>query len=442
LLTRTSALTLSRTAVLTVLFVMAWERAWRLPGVRIPPEPFFYLGRTIRVAEVVAVLAAASFVLAGPPIRYWPRRGALRVFAVSALALVSLAALSSFWALYPALTAIRVVHLAIWAAFALVVAGAQLPPRRMATAFVLGLLAHAATGLGQMITQKYLGLTALGELPIRNAAPWSTIAVGASSLLRAHGLSPNPNVLAGHLAIGLILCWGLGVGRRAAHRWFVVVVWALLFATLLFTFSRSGLLAAVVGIAVASVWLARVHALARPVAALGYPLAIVATIGLVVFAAVFHHYLQDRLWSIWALLGPYGATDRRGLIDAAALLLASHPLGGVGAGNFSAATRTVTPGGVALDSVHNVPLLIVSELGLAGLILVGAMVAAVLVVSYRRWRERSAELWQGLVAGSLAALAVVGMLDHYLWSVPQGGLLGAWLVGWCLADEQRGTPAG
>jgi O-antigen ligase len=102
----------------------------------------------------------------------------------------------------------------------------------------------------------------------------------------------------------------------------------------------------------------------------------------------------------------------------------------------------VTPGGVALDSVHNVPLLIVSELGLAGLILVGAMVAAVLVVSYRRWRERSAELWQGLVAGSLAALAVVGMLDHYLWSVPQGGLLGAWLVGWCLADEQRGTPAG
>jgi O-antigen ligase len=400
-----------------------------------------YLGRSIRLAEVVAVLAVVSFGLAGPPIRPWLYRNALGIFAASAAALVVLCALSSFWAIYPGLAVVRAAHVVLWAAFALVVAGAQLPPHRMAIAFVLGLLVHAATGLSQIIAQKHLGLTVLGELPIRNQAPWSTVADGASSFLRAHGLSPHPNVLAGHLAIGLILCWGLGVGRRGAHRGFIVVAWALLFATLLFTFSRAGLLAAVVGIAVAAVWLGRGRAPARSIAALGYPLTIVATVALVVFAVVFHRYLHDRLLSIGALVGPYAAVDRRGLIDAAVALIANHTLGGVGAGNFSAATRTVTPGGVALDSVHNVPLLIGAELGLAGSIMIFAMVAALLAVGCRRWRARSGDLWQGLAAGSLAALVIVGMLDHYPWSIPQGGLLGAWLLGWWLAEEPSDTSA-
>jgi len=401
--------------------------------------PFFYLGRTIRVAEVVAVLAAVLCVLAGPMTRLRPRRDALGAFAVSALALVGLVALSSLWAPYPSLTAIRGAHLVLWAAFALVVAGAQLPSHRMAAAFVLGVLVHAVTGLAQIITQHYLGLTPLGELPIRPEAPWSTVAEGGSSFLRAHGLTPHPNVLAGHLAVGLILCWGLGAGRRAGDRGLIVVAWTALFTTVLCTFSRSGLLAAVLGMAVAAAWLSRARALVRPVAAVGYRLAIVATIALVVFVAAFHRYMQDRIPSMGFLLGPYAATDRRGLMDVAMRLIANHPLGGVGAGNFSAATRTVTPGGVVLDSVHNVPLLIGAELGLVGLTLVGGMVGALLAVGYRRWRERSADLWHGLVAGSLAALAVVGILDHYLWSIPQGGLLGAWLVGWWLADGPRDT---
>jgi len=73
--------------------------------------------------------------------------------------------------------------------------------------------------------------------------------------------------------------------------------------------------------------------------------------------------------------------------------------------------------------------------------LLAAMVAALLAVGYRRWRARSGDLWQGLAAGSLAALVIVGMLDHYLWSIPQGGLLGAWLLGWWLAEEQSDTSA-
>jgi O-antigen ligase len=440
---RAGALGLSRAAVLAALVMLGWRRAWRfeLPGLDVPAVPFHHLGRTIRAAEVLVVLAALFFVLAGPPTISGLRRGALGAFAASALALACLAGASSFWALHPGLAVLHGVHLMIWAAFALVVAGARVAPDRMGAAFVLGLLVHAVIGLAQMVTQKYLGLTLLGELRVRPEAPWSTVTEGAATFLRAHGLSPNPNVLAGHLAVGLILCWGLAAGRRPAGRGLVAVAWAALFTTLLFTFSRSGLLAAILGMALAAVWQSRVGVLAGSIAGLGRGLAVIGTIVLAVFAWNFHGFLADRIPSIGTLLGPYAATDRRGLMDVAMRLLADHPLGGVGDGNFSAATRAVTPGATVLDSVHNVPLLIGAELGLAGLALVGTIVAALAIIGYRRWRARMARLWHGPVAGSLTALAVVSLLDHYPWSIPQGGLLGAWLVGWWLTEDSRDPPA-
>jgi hypothetical protein len=88
-----------------------------------------------------------------------------------------------------------------------------------------------------------------------------------------------------------------------------------------------------------------------------------------------------------------------------------------------------------LDSVHCVPLLIGAELGLTGLALAGIVVAALVAVGWRRWCARSVRLWHGPVAGGLVGLALISLLDHYPWSVPQGGLLGAWLAGWWLTDD-------
>jgi hypothetical protein len=58
------------------------------------------------------------------------------------------------------------------------------------------------------------------------------------------------------------------------------------------------------------------------------------------------------------------------------------------------------------------------------------------VVGCRRWRVRSVHRWHGLVAGSLVALVTVSQFDHYLWTHPQGALLGAWLVAWWLTDDE------
>jgi len=425
--------------MLTALFVLAWRRAWGfgLPTFDASESPHYQLGQTIRVAEVLAVTASLSAVLAGPATLFRVLRGPFGAFAACALALAGLAAASACWALRPGLALIQGAHLLIWVAFAVVVAEARVPPDRMVAAFVLGLLVHATVGFAQVIIQNHVGLTVLGELRIPPDDPLKKVQAGASWFLRAYGLSPHPNVLAGHLAMGLILSWGLSAGQRHVSRRLVGATWVALLACLLLTFSRSGLLAAVVGMIGAGIWLSHAGVLARPIAGLGRKVAVTAMVVIAVFAVAFSPYLTKRVMD--ALMG---VDIRLVLLNVAIKLIAEHPVSGVGAGNFSVATWAATSGQTTYDAVHNVLLLVVAELGLTGLVVVGTMVTVLVAVGYRRWHARSNYLWYGLLAGSLMGLVTVSLFDHYLWTHPQGGLLAAWLVGWWLTDEPEHTSAG
>ena len=435
MVSRPRALVLSRAAVLATLFVLGWNLRLGLPVVDLAGIRFHYQVHSIRASEITAVLAILLFIRARPPGLRRPR-GSLATFAASAFMLAALAAASSLWALHPGLALLQGAHLAIWVAFAVVVAMVQAPPSSMAATFVLGLLVHVAVGIAQAITQGNIGLWWLGELRIRPAPPWSTITDGGWQFLRVYGLSPHPNVLAGHFAIGLVLCWGLAFGRRPIERVRVVVTWAALFVALLLTFSRSGLLGAVVAMTVSAIWMSRTG-VSRSIARLGSGLVVCAAIMIALFVWTLRSHLPAGSTLIDLLLRPDGTTERFGLMGTALRLLADHPLGGVGARNFSSATRAITPDQTVLDSVHNVPMLIGAELGLAGLVLVGVVVAVLVAVGCRRWSARSMHLWHGPVAGGLAALALISLFDHYPWSVPQGGLLGGWLAGWWLTADSK-----
>lgn len=429
---RPRALAQSRAAVLATLFVLGWALRVGLPGIDLTGIRFHHQVHSLRVAEMLAIVAALLFIRAGP-LGLPKLRSSLGTFAAAAFLLAGVAAGSSLWALHPRLALLQGAHLAIWVAFAIVVAIVRVPPRQMAATFVLGLLVHVVVGLAQAVTQRNVGLWALGELQIRPGPPWSTI--HEWQFLRVYGLSSHPNVLAGHFAIGMALCLGLASGRRPADRALVGVTLALLFVTLFLTFSRAGLLAAALALAVSAIWMSwtgagRISGLALRLAAGG-----AAAIAIFAWALERHRLSASALADL--VLRPAGATERFGLIHAAVRLMAAHPLGGVGARNFSAATRAVTPDQAMLDSVHNVPLLIGAELGLAGLIPAAVVVAVLLAVGWRHWSARSAHLWHGPVAGALAALALASLLDHYPWTVPQGGLLGAWLAGWWLTEDPR-----
>src|SRR5262249_53385088 len=202
--------------MVAALFVLAWRRAWGfgLPTFDASESPHYQLGQTIRVAEVLAVIASLSSVLAGPATLFRILRGPFCVFAACALALAGLAAALACWGPYSGVRVIQAAHLLVWITFAVVVAGVRLPPDRMVAAFVLGLLVHATVGFAQVIIQNHVGLTVLGELRIPPDDPLKKVQAGTSWFLRAYGLSPHPNVLAGHLALGLIPSWGLPTGPR------------------------------------------------------------------------------------------------------------------------------------------------------------------------------------------------------------------------------------
>jgi O-antigen ligase len=114
-------------------------------------------------------------------------------------------------------------------------------------------------------------------------------------------------------------------------------------------------------------------------------------------------------------------------------IFAAHPLTGVGLSQSVVVMHDRA--GAAIDWVHNVPLLIAAELGVGGSLLIGLLGIALIAIGVQRWRAPSNSIWQAPVGGALIALVIVMQLDHYVWTMPQGGLLCAWLVGWWLRTD-------
>ncbi len=431
-------LAVNQGALLATLVVLAWQRNWPLdlPGFDPAGVPFAHILPTARLAELAALAAVGAYALAGWPNRDRLVRGDRRAFTLSLLALLALAALSPLWAMHRGLAAVHAGHMIVWVAFALMMASGDWHVRRPVAFLLAGLLIHAAVGFLQVALQHFVGLgPRFGEVPVRPEDTWASVVFGGPvRLLRAYGLSGHPNVLGGHLAVGLILSYGLLVAWPRVWRALIAVAWALVWVLLLVTFSRSAWLAMLVGSGVAAALLWRARLIGRRAIGSALTLGGLAVVAGVIFAATFQPFLINRAQPAAQPFEAFSVEQREEMIDVAARLIAARPLTGVGAANFSTASQTVTWKGYALDWVHNVPLLVTSELGLPGLAafltLIGSMVAA----GARRWLSRSITLWQALIGGGLAALLTIMLFDHYLWTAPQGALLWALLAGWWMAD--------
>ncbi len=129
--------------------------------------------------------------------------------------------------------------------------------------FVMGFLVAAAlvnglVGVGQVFLQHDLGLYFLGESRLEIADKKVALAyLGDDSfILRAYGLTPHPNVLGGLLFLGIMAMLYFLIKRRLDSRfhgndrgrWFLWVTWLILWASLILNFSRSAWLATVAGI--------------------------------------------------------------------------------------------------------------------------------------------------------------------------------------------------
>jgi O-antigen ligase len=209
--------------------------------------------------------------------------------------------------------------------------------------------------------------------------------------------------------------------RRYAGR----AAWLIGLVTLLLTFSRSAGLGLLVGLGVSMIGL-------RPSLKQARSAVVAGGIIVGVFGLLFAPFLIGRVAVAQVTTEQFSIDERLKQTGAAWSLFVSHPLTGVGLGNFpehNSATASMTG-----MWVHNVPLLIASELGLPGLAAWLIGVGAVIVAGVQSARQRPVDIWPTLMLSALIAMLVISLFDHYWWTSSQGVYVWATISGALLAQ--------
>jgi O-antigen ligase len=278
---------------------------------------------------------------------------------------------------------------------------------------------------------------------------WGVEVPITASRLRGTFFNPNHLALYLELALAVVFAWGWWAARRARAELAIerrvlslappVLVWLTLFAGLSFTGSRGGLVAALAGIVAQGVLLAVAQRRLAP-AVLGAA-AVIAGL-----AAALAVGLQAGPSRIMATL-PFDVSmeARRQAWSATVALWRAFPLTGTGLGTFRDAFTLVQP--AELDTTwwhaHSGPLELLATTGVAGLLLVGAGLAALLLrlLAVLRHGRRSEDQAAGLaVLGALAAVGVHECFDFGI-TMPANALTLAVLAG-AAAAARLSRPAG
>jgi len=305
-------------------------------------------------------------------------------------------------------------------------------------AFVVGALVQGGVALIQFLKQQSLGLKFLHESPLAFNLPGvAKIVVNGQPIIRAYGLVPHPNILAAILVAAIFgLVWLITVefNQSSVFKKIVNVFFlAVLASALFFTFSR-GVIA--VGYLFLFLWLAflfKDKQYRKQILFLAIFLLAVNCLLLV----VFWPYAASR-YSVGDFLGGQSVNLRSFYNQAAIRTIMSHPLLGVGQGNFvtALAQKYIDLASWAWQPVHNIYLLAASEIGIFGLL---AFLGFLFLTIKGAW-QRKLELDVSHLLFAIGYLLVIGLFDHFLWDLQQGQLL-FWMILGILGAHGSTDPA-
>lgn len=301
------------------------------------------------------------------------------------------------------------------------------------SAFVAGLIIPVGIGLIQVFFGETGASTVLG-LASRDADRLGDAVImlaDGTRVLRAYGSFPHPNNFGGYLAVGLLTTLALPfAGARRARG----VIAAVLALGLVATASRSALLGLMLGGGLAMfVMHLKPTMLAKK---LVMPIAI-AVVGTALSITLFAP-------SLAASLRGGGALEERSLSERAdqyrewpATMQGSDWLIGSGPRSYVFTLATIHPdrGVWEYQPIHNVPLLVIAEIGLLGFIAILAWVVTLDRQNFARFPNREAAYAHGM--GKV--LFVVIFFDHYLWSSWAGLVLVAYVAALMLRSGEGST---
>lgn len=351
------------------------------------------------------------------------------VITLPLLGLVALSWIGAATGLDTRLTAYHSVRFTLLLGVYLFLVNDRLTPIWVVIPLGLGILLQTVVGYEQFTLQRSLGLAEWGELTLNPAVSGiSILNDGNQRILRAYGLTEHPNILGGFFAVGLLFLLGYFLASSNSRRARALVLPPLILGVigLLLTFSRAAALAFLVGAALLlffAAWRARTEVWELPgiVLALGLMLAAV-TMPIIVNRQLIGERIGVANSFSDNPLEQRSFAERVALIESAARVFVGHGIVGVGNGALPLAMFKLDdqfPKQYNLQPAHFVLLDVMAELGVAGGFLWLWLLAAPVVVLWRRKGSAARDPWFVTTAAVMLALTVIGFLDYYPWlSVP------------------------
>ncbi len=297
--------------------------------------------------------------------------------------------------------------------------------KKMFLVLGIGVIFQSFLAISQFIKQESLGgmFYFFGERLFNASTPGiANASINGELLLRPYGTFSHPNVLAGFLLLSMIgLLFTLPWTRNLER---VVWISALLFGSsaLLLTMSRTAFLLWIILLIVVFLRQFVVSPTRSFIAVLFVTLSILC-IGQTPFGS---RLLQTNF-------AEEAVVQRTELLQASATMVAQQPVIGIGFGNFIPQLATVQQPlsvGFYLQPVHNVFLLVLVETGIFGL----SFFIWFLFKTYRRLfqlAKKTRVLPYRIFVVLLSVVLVVGLFDHYFFTLQQGQLLFALIIGLC-----------
>ncbi len=300
-------------------------------------------------------------------------------------------------------------------------------PREVLTAFVGGAVFQVALGGYQFFTQSAFASKWLG-MAMHSADQLGAFVVETDSgrWLRAYGSLSHPNIFGLYVGVGLLTCIGLAAFRGHGKHLVYYALMPIITMGLLFSFSRSALLAVAAGF----VWMT-ISAFGSEAAPtfrrIMIPAFMITTVTFSVIGYLYAEPLRTRSTAI-GRLETQSIQQRGSQYEDALALFARHTFTGVGVGQMpiALARESATERDWWLyDYVHNVPALIAVETGVLGLVAWLGFVWFTIDIIRRRLLHHKATVSTGVTvyAAAFIALLIAAMFDHFLWSSWFGQLL-------------------
>lgn len=396
-----------------MVFLLPWQTRWIFSSPVIGGEVSQYGTLSLHVTELIIFVVV---LLRG---KWQPVEGMKKIVQAGYLLFGTVFFSLAFTSFFQTGIA-QVLHLIFAFALLTLLCDVRTNIKSVVSAFVAGLIIPSVLGLWQIIVGSspsfsWLGLSAQDS----QVAGTAVVETASSRMLRAYGSFPHPNIFGGYIAVGLVsFSWIVRMIKTKQQLIFSAIPVILFSVTLIFTFSRGAWLALIVGfLLLFSLMFVRRRVIPSHV----IPVMIIGFISLITTFIIFYPQIFARFEpslrvekiSIEERVSQYSWFDD---------VFKHNPLFGVGPGAYTFALQTIDSGkdAWAYQPIHNIFFLILGELGIFGF-------AAFLYLILRidQLSAKVSKQADGMLGLTLCVvLIILGLFDHYLWSLWPGLALG------------------